>query len=186
MIVMLPDCGRITAAYVNSTRGTGGTCGPLAWPRRWSSRASTSTRCATCSSVGDIDAAAQRRRARDLQQPAVGSRIDSQPPIPYEPRDPGDTDRLRRCGLCKTPGLPRCSCCDSPAPTSRSVLGFAAGQRRAESRRVGKVVVYPPPSKMSMRRHSMLTPSRTCPREWQAAIIKAERNRPKPRLASSA
>jgi hypothetical protein len=52
---------------------------------------------------------------------------------------------------------------DSPAPTSRSVLGFADGQRRAESRRVGKVVVYPPPSKMSMRRHSMLTPSRTCP-----------------------
>jgi hypothetical protein len=65
-------------------------------------------------------------------------------------------------------------------------LRLADGQRRAESRRVGKVVVYPPPSKMSMRRHSMLTPSRTCPGEWQAAIIKAERNRPKPRLASSA
>jgi hypothetical protein len=45
MIVMLPDCRGIPAAYVKSARGTGGTCGPSAWPERWSSRASTSTCC---------------------------------------------------------------------------------------------------------------------------------------------
>jgi hypothetical protein len=45
MIVMVPDCGGIPAAYVKSTRGTGGTRGPSAWPGRWSSRASTSTCC---------------------------------------------------------------------------------------------------------------------------------------------
>jgi hypothetical protein len=57
------------------------------------------------------------------------------------------------------------------------------------SRRVGKVVGYPPLSAMSerqrrdsTRRYSTPTASRSCQGKWQAAILKAERNRP--RLAS--
>jgi hypothetical protein len=59
------------------------------------------------------------------------------------------------------------------------------------SRRVGKVVSYPPLSEMSdlQRRefHEALLDANTfedLPGKWQAAILKAEENRPKLRIIS--
>jgi hypothetical protein len=60
------------------------------------------------------------------------------------------------------------------------------------SRRVEKVVGYPPLSEIGdlQRRefHEALLEAasfRTCPGKWQAAILKAEQNRPKLRVLSS-
>ena len=57
------------------------------------------------------------------------------------------------------------------------------------SRRVEKVVGYPPLSEMSYWQHREFhealldaTGFEDLPGKWQAAILKAERNRPRPRL----
>ena len=70
-------------------------------------------------------------------------------------------------------------------------LGSADGERPALSRRVRKVVGYPPLSEMNelQRRelHEALLDAdalEDLPGEWQAAIFKAEPNRPKLRLVS--
>ena len=59
------------------------------------------------------------------------------------------------------------------------------------SRRVEKVVAYPPLSGMSERQRrefhdALLTADsfEDLPGKWQAAILKAEQNRPKPRVVS--
>jgi hypothetical protein len=59
------------------------------------------------------------------------------------------------------------------------------------SRRVEKIVGYPPLSEMgdlqgasSTRRCSRRTGSRICPGKWQAAVVSAEQNRPGLRVVS--
>jgi hypothetical protein len=89
--------------------------------------------------------------------------------FPYEPRAAGDPDRLRCRGLCKTPGLRRCSAAtrrpQHVAQSEASPMASAALRAAASGRSSP-----PPPSEMSdltrrkfHERHSMLTPSRTCP-----------------------
>jgi hypothetical protein len=76
------------------------------------------------------------------------------------------------------------------APVSRSIYALPIASA-ALSHRVEKVVGYPPLSEMSQRRelHEALLDADSfedLPGKWQAAIVKAEQNRPKLRLASDA
>jgi hypothetical protein len=75
------------------------------------------------------------------------------------------------------------------SPRSRGAAGI--GGERELSRRVGKVVGYPPLSELdeAQRRefHEALLEAGSfedLPGEWQAAILEAEQNRPKLRVVS--
>jgi hypothetical protein len=72
-------------------------------------------------------------------------------------------------------------------------VGSPNGERRPEPRRVGTVVRYPPLCEMSAEQrqefHEALLDADGCedlPGTWQAAILKAEQNRPDLRLVQDA